>query len=67
LFIATLSEAANVRVALSGARTYGKDLWLEGATLQNGGGELYLPVGNLVTTGGKNWPKGIEPTFGAKK
>jgi hypothetical protein len=56
-----------VRVALSGARTYGKDLWLEGATLQNGGGELYLPVGNLVTTGGKNWPKGIEPTFGAKK
>lgn len=67
LFIAILSEAPALRVALSGSRTYGKDLWLEGATLQNGGGELYLPTGTMITTGGKRWPKGIEPTFGVKK
>jgi len=67
LFIAILSEAPSLRVALSGSRTYGKDLWLEGATLKNGGGELYLPTGNMLTAGGKRWPKGIEPTFGVKK
>lgn len=67
LFIAILTEAPALRVALSGARTYGKDLWLEGATLKNGGGELYLPTGAMVTKGGKRWSKGIEPTFGVKK
>ncbi len=67
LFIAILGEATNLRVALSGARSYGKDLWLDGANLKNGGGELYLPVGTLVTKGGKRWPQGIEPTFGMKK
>ncbi len=67
LFIAILIEAPGLRVALSGARTYGKDLWLEGATLKNGGGELYLPTGAMVTKGGKRWSKGIEPTFGVKK
>lgn len=68
LFIAILREAPNLRVALSGTRTYGKDLWLEGATLKNGGGELYLPTGALVTQGGKRWTSGIEPTMpGLKK
>ena len=67
LFIAILTEATNLRVALSGTRSYGKDLWLDGANLQNGGGELYLPVGPLVTKGGKRWQQGIEPTFGMKK
>lgn len=68
LFISILTEAPALRVALSGTRTYGKDIWLEGATLKNGGGELYLPMGNMVTTGGKRWTNGIEPTtFGMKK
>lgn len=67
LFIALLSESTSPKVSLSGARTYGKDLWNETGTLKNGGGDLILPVGALVTQGGKSWPKGIEPTFGVKK
>ena len=67
LFIAILTEAPGLRVVLSGARSYGKDLWLEGANLKNGGGELYLPTGSMVTKSGKRWPNGLDPTFGVMK
>ncbi|MFN0079346.1 MAG: S41 family peptidase [Prosthecobacter sp.] len=67
LFIALLKEAGNLKVALSGACTYGKDLWLEVFLLKSGGGEFALPVGTLLTQGGKGWPQGIEPTMGVKK